>query len=311
MANLKFDIKDFRRALGKFPTGVTIITIKNQGGEPVGVTASSFNSVSVEPPLILWSVDKGAYSAEMFISADHFAINVLSKSQMDMSNLFARRGAEKFNGIDFRENKYGVPLFNDCAAQFECKTWNVYDGGDHYIIVGEVEEYCYSEAEMPLVFSCGSYAISMQHPATVDQEKLRTPEEGLLGDYLLYLLRIAYTRCSSQLYPQLLEQFDVIPEEWRVLTLLGDGGNTEKNYLAEMIGQPLDEFNATYERMRDKGYVVPKENDQLELTDQGRDMTKRVFDLAKAQEAMMLDSMDSQQAKDMKAGLKKIISSVS
>ncbi len=159
-----FDPKLFRQALGKFPTGVTVVTANDSGGAPVGVTASSFNSVSIEPPLVLWSIDKSARSAGAFVNADYFAVNVLTDAQVDVSNRFASRGEDKFGDIGYETNSYEVPLLDGCAARFECKTWSVYDGGDHDIIVGEVLAFECSNERKPLLFSEGSYGVTAAHP---------------------------------------------------------------------------------------------------------------------------------------------------
>ena len=149
--------QNLRRALGQFPTGVTVMTAR-RGNELVGVTASSFNTVSLEPPLILWSIDKAAFSADIFINSDYFTVNVLNESQTDISNKFASKGADKFSDVDFENGLGNVPLLNDCIANFQCEVWNVHDGGDHYIIIGEVKKYDYSENLKPLVFSQGQYS---------------------------------------------------------------------------------------------------------------------------------------------------------
>ena len=126
---MSFDPKDFRRALGKFPTGVTVITTRDAEGNPIGMTASSFNTLSIEPALVLWSIDKGAWSLEAFTRGKSFAINVLRNDQIEISNRFARRGEDKFADIHTRDDQHGSPLLHGTAAWFGCKTWNVYEGG--------------------------------------------------------------------------------------------------------------------------------------------------------------------------------------
>ena len=158
------DIKDFRQALGQFPTGVTVITTLDQDGNPIGVTASSFNSVSMNPPLILWNVGKQAYSAKIFEAAQYFNVNVLGEDQMDISNTCARQGEDKFANINYKSGIDGCPILEDTAACFECKTWQLYDGGDHIIVVGEVIKYQNNATVSPLVFSQGNYAITTAHP---------------------------------------------------------------------------------------------------------------------------------------------------
>lgn len=164
MSDMDFDPKDFRFALGQFPTGVTIMTTRTKSGEPIGVTASSFNSVSMDPPLILWSVDKNAFSAEVFSENEYFAVNVLADSQVATSNLFACRGEDKFKDLEYENALGDSPLIEGSVAQFQCKNWSVYDGGDHLIIVGEVKKYTYNRERKPLLFSQGRYAVSNQHP---------------------------------------------------------------------------------------------------------------------------------------------------
>lgn len=159
----EFDKKAFRNALGQFPTGVTVITTKDEDGHPIGVTASSFNSVSMEPPLVLWSVAKKAYSAKIFEAAEFFIINVLAESQVAISNTCARQGADKFANIDYSEGLGGCPKLADTAAYFECKTWKLYEGGDHIIVVGEVINYENNSSNKPLVFARGSYAVTAPH----------------------------------------------------------------------------------------------------------------------------------------------------
>ena len=153
-----FDQKDFRQGLGLFPTGVTIVTTQSDSGEPIGMTVSSFNTVSLDPPLVLWSIDRRSLSLKTFTECENFAINVLSSEQQDLSNLFASKGADKFADTPFNEGVGKSPLFNDCIAQMECKTWKTYDGGDHVIIVGEVLSYHYNKDLEPLVFYAGNYA---------------------------------------------------------------------------------------------------------------------------------------------------------
>ena len=159
----EFDAKNFRHALGQFPTGVTVITTLDKEGNPIGATASSFNSVSMQPPLVLWSVGKNAYSAKIFEETEYFNVNVLSESQVDVSNTCAKQGTDKFAKIDYKSGIDGCPILNNTAACFECKTWKLYDGGDHIIVVGEVIKYQSNSDIKPLVFARGSYAVTAAH----------------------------------------------------------------------------------------------------------------------------------------------------
>ncbi|PID46858.1 MAG: hypothetical protein CSB47_01870 [Proteobacteria bacterium] len=157
-----FDTETFRKALGQFPTGVTIVTTMSNEGEPVGMTVSSFNTLSMNPPLIAWSIDHKARSLSFFENAEYFAVNVLNEHQQDLSNLFACPGADKFNETEFTEGLGRAPLLPGCVAQFECRTWNTYPGGDHTIIIGEVLELRHDDSQRALVFYQSQYAAVKQ-----------------------------------------------------------------------------------------------------------------------------------------------------
>ena len=152
------DKQAFRKALGAFPTGVTIVTTSDtsNGKEPVGVTASSFNSVSLDPPLVLWSLAKNSLSHDAFCASGHFAIHVLAETQEDLSNRFAKSGDDKFDGIGWEAGLLGSPVLEDYAAVFECKTRHIYEGGDHTILVGEVMAH-EAHDHAPLVYHGGGY----------------------------------------------------------------------------------------------------------------------------------------------------------
>ncbi|WP_371189343.1 flavin reductase family protein [Thalassotalea maritima] len=147
----------FRNALGTFPTGVTIMTTA-LGDEKIGMTISSFNSVSLTPPLILWSIDKRAHSLPAFIEAKHFAVHVLADDQQQLSNLFARQGADKFAQTTTEMSAYGVPLLTHYYARFQCELEHQYQGGDHLIMVGRVLAFDVKSNKEPLVFYAGRYA---------------------------------------------------------------------------------------------------------------------------------------------------------
>ena len=151
------DPREFRSALGCFPTGVTIITTLDPRGQCVGITANSFNSVSMDPPLILFSLNRSAYSMRAFLSTDHFAVNVLSLAQAELSTRFAKASADKWAEIHFEAWDSGCPILPGCAANFECRTEHTYDGGDHVIFVGRVIRMRHDPAIKPLLFHQGKY----------------------------------------------------------------------------------------------------------------------------------------------------------
>ncbi len=151
------DPRAFRNALGHFATGVTVVTTRDAAGEPVGVTVNSFSSLSLDPPLILWSLAKKSYSLAAFETHPAFAVHVLASDQQEVSDRFARAGADKFGGVALGDGFQGVPLLPHCAAVFQCSVEHRYDGGDHVIMVGRVQRFSTAERP-PLLFYRGRYA---------------------------------------------------------------------------------------------------------------------------------------------------------
>lgn len=171
----------FRRALGSFVTGVTIVTCADADGQPVGLTANSFNSVSLDPPMVLWSLALNSRSLEAFRQAEHWAVHILAADQQDISNRFARSSTDKFAGLSFDEGPGGVPLLSGYAARFVCRAGFEYDGGDHAIFVGEVIDHDQRDAE-PLVYHGGRYGQMLPAvPSPVPHELSDDQVEALLA----------------------------------------------------------------------------------------------------------------------------------
>ena len=152
-----FAAADFRAALGMFATGVTIVTALDPDGQPIGLTANSFNSVSMEPPLVLWSLSRHAGSMPAFRRGSHYAINILSAEQKALAERFASKDIERFVGVAHRAGASGVPLIDGAAAVFECFNRSRYEEGDHVIFVGEVEHCAWRKGAKPLLFHGGRY----------------------------------------------------------------------------------------------------------------------------------------------------------
>jgi flavin reductase (DIM6/NTAB) family NADH-FMN oxidoreductase RutF len=148
--------QSLRAALGRFATGVTIVTAKAGNGRLVGLTANSFNSVSLNPPLVLWSLGMFSQGLSIFQNASHFAVNVLGVSQQALALQFAKSSGEKFAGVEWNPGLGNAPIIAGCVAQFQCRAANRYYGGDHIIFLGAVEAYSYS-GEESLMFSRGGF----------------------------------------------------------------------------------------------------------------------------------------------------------
>lgn len=147
--------RDFRRALGRFATGVTIITCESSLG-PLGITANSFASVSLDPPLVLWSPAKSSARFAAFTEADRYAIHVMSDDQVETCLRFTRTG-DDWDGLAWDRGPDGVPILTDCLARFDCARHAVHDGGDHAIVVGRVLSVQHSVGGRPLLFADGTY----------------------------------------------------------------------------------------------------------------------------------------------------------
>jgi flavin reductase (DIM6/NTAB) family NADH-FMN oxidoreductase RutF len=145
-----------------FATGVTIVTALGEDGEPIGMTANSFNSVSLDPPLVLWSLAHKASSLRGFGMAKHYAIHVLTVEQRPLAERFATRGIDRWNGVAHRPGLHGAPLLEGTAAVFECFNRSQYVEGDHTIFVGEVERCSHLDGASPLLYHGGVFYT--EHP---------------------------------------------------------------------------------------------------------------------------------------------------
>jgi flavin reductase (DIM6/NTAB) family NADH-FMN oxidoreductase RutF len=194
------DPKLFRQLLGCFPTGVAIITTRNAQGQPVGLTCNSFSSVSLEPPLVLFSLRKASTLLDTFTAAGSFAINILSQSQDALSGRFASsKIADKFEGVAWRAGRLGTPLVDDCLANLECGVYAAHEAGDHVIFIGEVKHMAGGSADHALVFYKGAYMMLAESlrklvlDGKLDTAAIDEAYRALYGT----LLRLACERASQ------------------------------------------------------------------------------------------------------------------
>lgn len=152
-----FDAQRYRRALGAFATGVTVLTTRAADGARVGVTCNSFNTLSLSPPLVLWSLRRDSASLAAFIESGHFAVNILAHDQEALSRNFASRKTDRFEGIASHDGMAGVPLIDGAITRLECRLTQHLEGGDHILFIGEVLRYTH-EDRPALVFHNGGYA---------------------------------------------------------------------------------------------------------------------------------------------------------
>lgn len=159
------DPRQLRNALGRFPTGVTVITTRAPDGKREALTANSFSALSLAPPLVLWSLVSKSASLPGFLASGHFAIHVLASGQSDVSHRFATPSADKFAGLAVEEGLGGSPLLPGVLAVFECSTEHTQEAGDHVLFIGRVHRIGYRDGD-PLIFNAGRYctALPMRSP---------------------------------------------------------------------------------------------------------------------------------------------------
>ena len=277
------DAREFRTALSCFATGVTVVTACSDDGEDCGMTASSFNSVSMDPPLVLWSVTKTALSADVFRRAEHYAIHVLGSDQQALANQFATRGIDKFDQASYQHDQNGVPVLHEHAARFDCKQWAVYEGGDHWIIVGEV---CAMERrnKEALVFCEGSYATpSPIRPAPENAGSASEPASPV-DRLLLYNLARAYHQMSNQFHAGVRDSGLSIPQ-WRILaSLYGRVSRTQQDLQDRTFLDP-EALNDSLVRLQQHQLCQVNESDgTVSGTDAGHERVRHLFELGQAQE---------------------------
>lgn len=162
------DQRQLRSVLGQFATGVTVVTTTAPDGSKVGMTANSFSSVSLEPALVLWSISKTSSNLAAFQGCKYFAINILTEQQEQISNHFAKSAADKFKALDHVELVLGVPVLSQALTSLVCKNFQWIEAGDHYIILGQIEQCLINQAK-PLIFHNGKYHQAQLHSVHLEQ----------------------------------------------------------------------------------------------------------------------------------------------
>ena len=298
-----FDARQFRSALGQFATGVTVVTAPDGENGYIGTTASSFNSVSMDPPLILWSIDNSARSLPAYEQAEHFVVNVLAADQVGLSNHFARQQEDKFADLDFDLNAHAVPVLRGCSAYFHCKTRYMYEGGDHTIIVGEVLQFEASDRD-GLLFHQGRYSVSDAHPV-VAAEPEALAEKSFAANYLHYLVG----RCFYQLMDKLdlmLAKQDVNQNEYRVLASFSGLQTADIDTLVHYTLLAPNTLIPVLEGLRERG-LLQEAGDSFSLTEAGQNLLMPLMAIAKSNEADMLGTFSGEQAQQLKHMLKRAI----
>jgi 3-hydroxy-9,10-secoandrosta-1,3,5(10)-triene-9,17-dione monooxygenase reductase component len=291
-------------ALGNFATGVTVITTLDKDGGYIGVTASSFNSVSLDPPLILWSLDKNSYSLPSFVEAQYFIVNVLTAEQSELSKRFAMQGNDKFSGLDVSKGIGGVPMLSKCAARFQCKLKYVYEGGDHFIIVGEVQHFD-SEDASPLLYHKGEYKIAQSANMDFNEKQKSTDDAAVVDDLLLSLLGRAFHQLHHK-RQSFLASNTMAENDWRILAAL----NTRplnRSQLADYTEISMCELNKLLRALSYRDMIVETDDSYFSLTENGKENLAPLMASVKAEEQDMLGKFKVSDVQILKLLLKQLI----
>lgn len=312
MTQASFDPQAFRAALGTFTTGVTIITTRSADGAPVGITANSFNSVSLNPPLVLWSLAKTARSLPVFEEGLHWNVHVLSADQEALSGSFATQGSDKFAGLALDPGISSAPLLPGCTARFQCRTAFRYDGGDHVIFVGEVLAYDRSELP-PLVYQAGQYAIAARKPRQeVRLGATPPPECSYTEDLLGYLLGRAHYQMLYALR-QLLASHALDEPAFFILSTLSVRDRLSLDELNAIIGYTGFVVTGAQLGALEAQRFIAREDDgdtlRFVLTADGREASLRQIAHAKAVEEDLADILGAGDVMALKLLLKRLIAS--
>ncbi|MCP8690435.1 flavin reductase family protein [Marinobacterium sedimentorum] len=307
MTQPSFDPKAFRAALGTFTTGVTIITAQAADGSQVGITANSFNSVSLDPPLVLWSLAKSAMSLPVFTDGTYWNVHVLSVDQEPLSGRFASRGEDKFAGIALDDGMTCAPLLPNCTARFQCRTAFTHDGGDHLIFIGEVLGFDQSDRP-PLVYQSGQYALTARKP----REEVRLtkaeppPECSYTEDLLGYLLGRAHFQMVNRLQGLLQDQH-LDQAQFFILSVLCIRDRLTLDEINAYIGYTGHRVDPSDMQVLMAGGHVVIEKERYRLTADGREASLHQIAQAKAVEEDLVQTLGLGDALALKLLLKRLI----
>ena len=284
------DTAAFRRCLGQFATGITVITAR-VGDDLVGMTANSFSSVSLDPPLVLWSAKLSSASFAKFEAAEYFAVNILSRDQVAASKHFGKSGDEKFRDLPWSAGLGGAPLLEGSLATFECRRCATYPGGDHLIILGEVERFArYNRGA--LLFVQGRYSVAEDYPdlhAAGEAPGAHRPP-GPMDEFMTALLYRAHGVLSglletgrraeglTTLQSRVMAAVQTLPERTteELLPDLFLGRNAADETVADLIGMEI---------------IARDDAGRLSMTAHGREWNRRLLARAAAIESHTLSSL--------------------
>ncbi len=303
--NAPFDAHAFRHALGNFATGITVVTAQSADGRKVGITANSFNSVSLSPPLILWSLDKRANSLPIFMEASHFAVNVLSAEQIAVSNHFARPQEDKFAGIEYSVGVGEAPLLPDCAARFECERYQTIDAGDHWIMIGRVLHFD-DFGRAPLLYHQGAYSVALLHP---EAPRKTTPSpaatQNALQNSLPHLMLKAVNVCQT-CNSQCQQTIGLSTSEARILLILDDNPTLTPAQLQREAVIPAHEVEETVLTLQ-RAALIHAHEGGFSITEAGHSKVAQLWAFFNAQQDSLFTGISPEELAIFRKILRRMI----
>lgn len=295
--------RSLRRSLGQFATGVAVMTTR-VGERRGGATVNSFASVSLEPPLILWSLARTAQSFPLFQEATHFAVNILNAEQMALANQFARSGGDKFAGLPVEEGIAGTPILPDCAAVFECETVARHDGGDHVIIVARVLRHRHEDRPL-LLFAKGRYGLAADCPEQ-PMKLAAAPDGGEPREMMIRLMRNALHHFSNA-FQQDREAEGLTVNQGRALLSLESTPGASPDQVARLAFLSTEEAEYTLSNLAERGLVTRMPGGGAQLTDRGRQRLESLRARAAAFEARQLAGIPPEELAIVRRFLERLI----
>lgn len=264
------DPRAFRRTLGQFATGVTVISTSD-GTRHVGMAVNSFAAVSLDPPLVSWSIRRESRNRDFFLGNGHFAISILADDQFETSALFGRPQEDQFDNVEWTAGILGDRLLDNAIAHLECTLEAFHEGGDHLILIGRVVRSSRSIG-LPLLFSQGQYGIAEAHPQLEMTSASPTPRPSAAGDVSLFMSLLKTTeQRMSVMFDEHRERLGINMAGSRIVNLLVVNPASPRE-LAEraLLGEAAVEDTLT--EFTDRGWVTPSADQTYALTDTGRSL---------------------------------------
>lgn len=301
-----FQSGEFRQVLGTFATGVTVVTAMSSKGELAGLTANSFTSVSLDPPLILWCLANSSDNLGIFQTARYFAVNILAADQKDISTHFAKKQKHKFESVQYQSGRGGVPLLDGCVSWLQCRTITQYVVGDHHVFIGEVEQIDASGKEA-LLYHQGDYAMSLPLPDT-DTPQTVTSRQYRSIEVDLYTLLVQAIQVYQEQFESKQLQLAGNKYEARLLMLLYEPGKHGIEDLSSKIQIPKSETESILADLATNGLIKSRSFEGgVELTASGREKARLLWNLAKQHETDALALLSKGQEDAFRDNLLRLI----